>query len=496
MPSLDTNTTADVVVIGAGVAGLSVAYLLGREGKSVIVVDAGPILSGETERTTAHLACAMDDRFIELERLHGVTGARLAAESHDAAIDMIERIVRDEGIDCGFARVPGYLFAPAGGNRRLLEEELAAAQRAGLVDADLLARVPLKTFNTGPAIHFPRQGQIDPLRYLCGVAKAITRDGGRIFAHTHVTDVVGGEPAVVRTASGHEIHAGAVVVATNSPINDRVVIHTKQSAYRTYVVGIRIPRGSVPEALYWDTDTPYHYVRVTAGADGAHDLLIVGGEDHRTGQADDAEARYERLAKWANERFTPGEVTFRWSGQVQEPIDGLGFIGRNPMDRGNVYVATGDSGQGMTHGTLAGIIITDLIVGRENPWTHLYDPARGPGARDLGEYLKDGVNMALQYAKWLTPGDARTAEEIPRGCGAIIRQGAGKIAVYCDEEGHLHECSAVCPHLGGIVMWNDGEKSWDCPAHGSRFDCYGKVITGPAKGDLEPVHGLEEAKRE
>jgi glycine/D-amino acid oxidase-like deaminating enzyme/nitrite reductase/ring-hydroxylating ferredoxin subunit len=403
------------------------------------------------------------------------------------AITLIERIVEDEKIDCDFARVDGYLFAQAGGSRRLLEAELDAAHRAGLTGARLIERVPLTTFNTGPALKFPNQAQIHPLRYLSVLASAVVRQGGKIYTHTPIVAVEGGERARVRAASGLVIHAGAIVVATNSPINDRVVIHTKQAAYRTYVIGLRIARGAVPPALYWDTEDPYHYVRVTPDADWEHDVLIVGGEDHRTGQADDAELRYSRLEQWARERFPSGEVVFRWSGQVQEPVDGLAFIGRNPMDRDNVYVATGDSGQGMTHGTLAGMIITDLIMGRENPWTRLYEPARASGGRDLGEFVKDGAKMALQYAKWLTPGDAESETAVPRGSGAIIRHGANKIAVYCDDEGRLHECSAVCPHLGGIVSWNAGEKSWDCPVHGSRFDCFGKVIAGPAKSDLEPI---------
>ncbi len=487
-PHLVHDTSADVVIVGAGIAGLTTAYLLGREGKSVVVVDSKLIASGETERTTAHLASAMDDRFIELEKMHGEHGAKLAAESHAEAIALIERIVREEGIDCGFERVDGYLFSPTGGARRLLEEELAAAHRAGLADATLVERVPLRTFNTGPAVRFPNQGQFHPTRYLSALANAIVRNGGSIHAHTHVVEVAGGDHACVRTATGQVITAGAIVVATNSPINDRVVIHTKQAPYRTYVVGFRVRRGEVPTALYWDTDDPYHYIRLTKGTDADHDILIAGGEDHRTGQANDAEERYQKLERWTRERFPVEDVVYRWSGQVMEPVDGLGFIGRNPMDRDNVYIATGDSGQGMTHGTLAGLIITDLISGRENRWAKLYEPGRNAGVRDLAEFVKDGANMALQYAKWLLPGDADGEEAVPRGTGAVIRRGAGRIAVYRDDEGHLHECSAVCPHLGCVVSWNQGEKSWDCPAHGSRFDAFGKVLNGPAKADLEPIH--------
>ena len=487
-PPLEQNADADVVIVGAGIAGLTTAYLLRHEGKSVIVLDSGPILSGETERTTAHLASANDDRFFELERMHGRHGVRLAAESHAAAIDFIEGLIREERIDCGFERLDGYLFSPSGESPELLETELAAAHRAGLTRAVFVDRAPLPAFNTGRAIRFPYQGQFHPVRYLTAVADAIVRAGGTIHAHTHVVNVEGGRDACVRTESGQVITTRAVVVATNSPINDRVVIHTKQSPYRTYVVGFRVQRGVIPKALYWDTLDPYHYARLTEGNSPDHEVLIVGGEDHRTGQANDADERYRRLEQWTRERFPVGEVEFRWSGQVMEPVDGLAFIGRNPLDRDNVYIATGDSGQGMTHGTLAGIIITDLILGRENPWARLYEPARSSGVRDLSEFVKDGANMALQYAKWLTPGDASNEGAVPRGCGAVIRQGAGKIAVYCDDEGQIHECSAVCTHLGAIVSWNQGEKSWDCPAHGSRFDAFGKVINGPAKADLAPVH--------
>jgi glycine/D-amino acid oxidase-like deaminating enzyme/nitrite reductase/ring-hydroxylating ferredoxin subunit len=485
-PSLAADLSADVIVVGAGIAGLSTAYLLGRAGRSVVVLDSGPIVSGETERTTAHLASAMDDRFIELERIHGAEGARLAAESHAAAIDLIEEIVRLENIECGFQRLDGYLFTPPRSSREILDSELAAARRAGLTEAELVVRSPLLGFDTGPAIRFPNQAQFHPLKYLAALASAIVRDGGQIFAQTHATSIEGGDEARVRTAAGYTVVGEAVVIATNSPINDRVVLHTKQAPYRTYVIGATIPRGSVPPALYWDTEDPYHYVRLTAGTTG-EDYLIVGGEDHRTGQADDFAARFARLERWTRERFPIGDVTFRWSGQVLEPVDCLGFIGRNPMDHDNVYVATGDSGQGMTHGTLAGMIISDLIVGRENRWSALYDPSRRSGAREPMEFAKDTANMVLQYAKWLTPGDASAADSLPRGCGAVIRAGGGKVAVYRDEDGNLHECSAVCPHLGAIVTWNDAEKSWDCPAHGSRFDRFGKVVNGPAKDDLQPA---------
>ena len=254
----------------------------------------------------------------------------------------------------------------------------------------------------------------------------------------------------------------------------------------SYVIGARVPRGSVTKALYWDTLDPYHYIRLQPlkGPHGEHDLLIVGGEDHKTGQASATEERHARLEGWARERFpTMQQVEFTWAGQVMETIDGLAFIGRNPLDKDNVFIATGDSGMGMTHGTIAGILLTDLILGRENPWATLYDPSRKT-LRAAGEFLKEQLNVAAQYADWVTGGDVGSVDEIAKGGGAVLRRGLTKVAVHRDEKGTLHECSAVCPHLGCIVAWNSAEMSWDCPCHGSRFDKLGKVINGPANTDL------------
>jgi glycine/D-amino acid oxidase-like deaminating enzyme/nitrite reductase/ring-hydroxylating ferredoxin subunit len=502
-PALAEDTSADVCIVGAGIAGLSIAYALAKHGKSVVVLDDGPIGGGETERTTAHLVCALDKRYLELERLHGELGAHLAAQSHTAAIDAVEAIVRDEKIDCEFERVDGYLFLPKGEAEGVLRRELEAAQRAGLRGVERVARAPIDSFDTGPALRFPRQAQFHPLKYLRGLASAVRANGGRLYGDTHVAKFNDGTPASVETREGLRVTAGALVVATNSPVNDRVAIHTKQAAYRTYVIAARIPRGSMPNVLLWDTaqeagmddatgPTAYHYVRIErSDAPGDADLLIVGGEDHKTGQADDEHERWSRLAGWARDRFPAmGAVEFRWSGQVLEPVDGLAFIGRNPLDGNHVYVATGFSGNGMTYGAIAGALITDLILGRRNAWENLYDPSRKTIGALLG-FAKENLNDAAHYAALATAGDVESEEEIASGSGAIVRRGLTKIAVYCDERGACHELSAICPHLGCVVAWNSAEKTWDCPCHGSRFDKLGAVLNGPAISGLHEVEHPE-----
>ena len=485
-PPLAESCTTDVCVVGAGIAGLSTAYHLLQRGQKVIVLDDGPVGGGETGRTTSHLSNAFDDRYHHIESLHGQEISRLVAQSHTAAIDRIEAIVQDEDIECDFRRVDGYLFAPTEAQRRELEKELKAAHRAGLSDVMPVDGPPSPTQNLGPALLFPRQGQFHPLAYLGALSERIVALGGRIHCDTHVVEVDDGIPARVKTEDGNVVTARAVVVATNTPVNNRFTIHTKQAAYRTFVVGLRVAKDSVPWAQWWDTLDPYHYVRIAGRLDDLHDLLIVGGEDHKTGQENDAGPRFERLAAWAGRHFPViGSPLYRWSGQVMEPIDSLAFIGRNPGDD-HVFIVTGDSGNGMTHGTIAGMLLTDLILDRENPWAKAYDPQRR-SVQALGEFAKENVNVAIQYTDWLTTGDVGKVEQIAPGEGAVIRHRLHKIAVYRDPDGVARAFDATCPHLGCIVEWNGTEKSWDCPCHGSRFDARGFVINGPAISNLKVV---------
>jgi glycine/D-amino acid oxidase-like deaminating enzyme/nitrite reductase/ring-hydroxylating ferredoxin subunit len=483
-PALDRNVRADVCIVGAGIAGLTTAYLLALEGQSVVVIDKNQVSCGETSHTSAQLSNEIDASYRRIERIHGEKGAQLVAKSHTAAIAQIEAIVEEEDIDCEFERLDGYLFLGHKDSDKTLNEELDAAKRAG-INVKQFDHFPFD-LQLGPCLQFRRQAQFHPLRYTAGLAKAIKRHGGRIFSETEAKEIKGGKTAEIKTKNRKKISAGSVVVATNTPVNDWVKIHTKQAAYRTYVIGVSIPTDSIPKALYWDTEEPFHYVRVLRIKNQNHtrDVLIVGGEDHKTGQTD-IQDRFTRLTTWAQSHFPSiQEPEFRWSGQVMNSFDGLAFIGRNPEDEANVYIATGDSGMGLTHGTIAGMLIRDLMLVRNNSWATLYDPSR-KSLRAALTFAEENLNVAAQYATWATPGEVNSVEEIKPGVGAILRRGLSKFASYRDDAGNLHERSAVCPHLGCIVSWNATERSWDCPCHGSRFDPYGKVLNGPAIGPLK-----------
>ncbi len=342
--------------------------------------------------------------------------------------------------------------------------------------------MPLASFTDGPILRFPRQAQFHPLRYLNGLARVITDAGGRICCHTRVRDIMDGAPAQVITVNGSTVTARAVVVATNSPISDTFAIHTKQAPYRTYAMAFAVPKEHAPAGLFWDSGDPYHYVRCAIAA-GSEASLIVGGEDHKTGQTADTEAHFEALERWTREHFPmAGAVQTRWSGQVMEPVDHLAFIGRD-VGNENVYVATGDSGHGMTHGTIAGMLLTDLILQRPNPWVDLYSPQRR-SSKTVATYAKENLNVARQFGDYLKPGEVAALTEIQRGSGALLRKGTRLVAVYRDEQDGFHARSAICTHVGCIVHWNGTEKSWDCPCHGSRFDVNGVVLSGPARQPL------------
>jgi glycine/D-amino acid oxidase-like deaminating enzyme/nitrite reductase/ring-hydroxylating ferredoxin subunit len=488
---LTANEKCDVVIIGAGISGLTVAYTLSKEGKKVIVLEDGNIASGESGRTSAHLTCALDDRYYEIESIFGEEGSKLAAQSHMAAIDYIEKIVADENLVCEFKRIPGYLFLHPSDKPESLQRELEAATRAGL-KVRMLDHVPGLNRSEGNCVEFQNQARIHITKYLKGLAEAVRKHGGKIYTNTHVDKF---EKNSVNTENGFTVSAEHIVVATNSPVNNRYAIHMKQLPMRTYLIAVKIKKGTLPDALFWDTGDfdddpeipPYHYLRICQYND-EYDLLLAGGEDHLTGLADvdklPEQSRYDRIESWLREKTDFESIEYKWSGQVLEPFDCMAYIGKNPHDEDNVFIVTGDSGNGITHGTIAGILIPDLINGKENKWEEIYSPSRfkfkaiKTWIKEFGggfiDYLKKNPSHADEvFLNSIDPGDAK-----------IIQLDKKKYGAYRDESGSLHFISAECTHLGCIVKWNSDEKSWDCPCHGSRFTHEGKVINGPAITDL------------
>jgi hypothetical protein len=484
VPKLTVSRTTDVLVIGAGIAGLSTAYELALRGRRVMVVDRGRPARGMTARTSAHLAYEIDDHNVELVKVRDADAARQYYTSQRAAVDRIEEICSSEGIECDFARVDGYLVPAWPEDVDYLRQEVAASLQAGFTDVEWLERGPAP-WSDSPAVRFPRQARFHPLKYLYGLLAVVRARGVEVYGHTPIDTLEEqGESVVAHVGDGRSVTANAVVVATNSPFHLGVPIHTKQAPYRTYVIAAGVPKGTAPDALVWDTLEPgYHYVRIQPGA--AEDVLVVGGEDHKTGEEADMAERFTRLENWARALFPAmGEVTHRWSGQVMEPADHVPFIGRSPQHE-RVWLVTGDSGEGLTTGVVASLLLCEQVNGGEHPWGKLYDPSRKM-LHGLREYLTENLDAARHMVAHFGDGEIESLDQVEPGQGAIAKIDGEAVAAYRTPEGELKLFSAACTHVGCVVRWNGFERCWDCPCHGSQFSVDGDPLQGPAHRPLEP----------
>jgi glycine/D-amino acid oxidase-like deaminating enzyme/nitrite reductase/ring-hydroxylating ferredoxin subunit len=486
-PRLERDLRVDVVVVGGGITGLTTAYLLSSAGKSVALVERRRCGHGDTEYTTAHLTMVTDERLSDLVEHFGRDHAQAAWDAGLAAISQIHSIILEHDIDCSFGWVDGYLHAPFGPDVSptgdFFEQEAALARELGF-DADFVREAPVVH---KPGIRFPGQARFHPRQYLAGLMQAIGEAGGQIYEQSPVQEFLSDQ--VGAKVNGHIVSCEDIVLATHNPLSgiagflSSSVFQTKLALYNSYVVAGRIAKNRVPDALFWDTLDPYHYLRIQPEAD--HDLIIFGGEDHKTGQADDTTTCFERLEKTLKAVLPDIDVTRRWSGQVIETPDGLPYIGRTADHQ---YVATGFAGNGMTFGTLSAMMTRDRLLGASNPWTDLFEPDRKAIARGAWEYLKENADYPYYLIRDRFAGaEGRSVRAVKRGQGEVIEQDGRKLAVYRNEKGEATVLSASCTHMGCIVDWNEAEQTWDCPCHGSRFKPTGDVIGGPAESPLEPA---------
>ncbi|HEY5742928.1 MAG TPA: FAD-dependent oxidoreductase [Terrimicrobiaceae bacterium] len=469
----------DVLVVGGGITGLTTGYLLKQAGRSVAIVDQKSIGGGETSHTTAHITFVTDARLHELVSRLGAKEAQALWGAGHRAMRQIEKTVHELKVDCELKRIPGYLFAAvdkdSATESKSLQEDTLLANEYGF-DAAFMPSDPL--FNR-PAVRFPNQLKFHPLKYVNALAKAIVGDDCHVFSETSGSNV-DSENHELHTADG-TISYDSVVAATHVPIQGErgtfgaALFQTKLAGYSTYALEAEIK--PMTESLYWDTNDPYLYLRFDQRGDSS--FVIIGGEDHKTGQAENTEARYQTLEKILRTTFPTAKLKHRWSGQVVETTDGLPYIGEVGPGQ---YLATGFSGNGMTLGTFSGMLIRDLITGKSNPWTGLFSPNR-KSVSGTWDYVRENKDFLAYFVKdWLEP--SSPLEEIKRNNGGVFKIAGKKRAIYCNAKGKRTVLSPVCPHMGCIVAWNDAEKTWDCPCHGSRFTATGELIAGPAESNL------------
>jgi glycine/D-amino acid oxidase-like deaminating enzyme/nitrite reductase/ring-hydroxylating ferredoxin subunit len=478
---LDGEARADVAVIGGGIAGITTALLLTEAGVRVVLLEADRLVHGVTGHTTGKVSSQHGLIYDRLRSRFGADGARTYGEANEAALAWIAERVEADGIECDFRRRTAYAYASSSSERAQVEAEAEAAAEAGL-PAHLTDTVPLPFAGDG-AVRFDRQAEFHVRRYLLALVDALTAGGCRIFERSRAVGLESRKrPAVVKTPGGRVV-AEQVVVATHYPFLDRSLAFARVHPERSYAILCRI-EGAPPDGMLISADTPTRSVRAVP-VDG-EELLLVGGEGHRTGTGGDTEQRYRRLEAFAREHWDVRSVEYRWSAQDNTTLDHVPYVGRLSPCEQRVFMATGFAKWGLTGGTAAALLLTDLLTGRENAWASLFDPNRLTLRASAPRFVKENVQAGLRFVgDRLTRPGRRNADDLLPGEGDIARLDGERVAAYRDEHGTLHAVSPTCTHLGCQVNFNPAERTWDCPCHGSRFAVDGSVLEGPAVRGLE-----------
>jgi len=472
----------DCLIVGGGITGLTAALRMQQAGKKTIIAEAYTLGFGTTGGTSAHINTFADTTYPEAESAFGEEGAKLFAQAVNGGLNIIAENVKQFKIDCDYEVKDGYLYAEDDDQVKELDEIVQGTQKVG-VAIDYVNKVPVP-ISFKKAVKLPSQAQFHPLKYLKALADAYVKAGGIISEHTPI-DTIDSEDGVhtAETKNGG-IKASNVIYATHSA-KGLSVFDMRCAPYRSYVLGVELKDNNYPDALVYDMQEPYHYFR-THRIDGKP-LLIVGGNDHKTGH-DDPQQAFTDLEAYVNKYYQVAEVKYRWSSQYYVPVDGLPYVGQMPMRADGIYCATGYNGNGMMLGTISGAILSDVILGIENPLADLLSTKRLKPVDGFMEFVKENADVAYHFvADRLSVEEIDSLKQLKPGTGEVVKLEGKKVAAYRDEDGTLHTLSPTCTHAGCIVSFNGEEKSWDCPCHGARYDLNGNVITGPATRALAKI---------
>jgi glycine/D-amino acid oxidase-like deaminating enzyme/nitrite reductase/ring-hydroxylating ferredoxin subunit len=481
-PSLEGTVDVEVAIVGAGIVGLTAARLLKRSGKTVAVIEMDRMVRGVTGYTTAKITSGHSLIYQQLENKHGEDVARVYAMANQDALEKMSGWIEEEAIACDFERRPNFVYSDRNASKTSIEKEADAARRAGL-DVSLVTDADLP-FEIAAAVRLDNQAQFHPRKYLLHFGRDIVGDGSHIFENSRVVDISEGDRCVVKTGAGTVI-ANHVVLATHYPFWDRGLLFPRVHPKRSYVIAGPVGEASVPDGMYISVDQPTRSIRTIRDADRT--LLMVGGNGHGTGQKYDTENEYKDLERWMSHRFGVSQVTYRWSTHDGVAVDLLPYAGTARRGTDRIYTATGFGKWGMTNGTAAAMVISDAILGVPNEFAPLFDPHRLTIRASASKLVSENTKVAWHWLSDRVKHPQEGAfEGLEPGQTAVKGVAPKQVAGYRDEEGRLHTVSATCTHLGCIVAWNEAEKSWDCPCHGSRFDPDGRVLHGPAVRDLQP----------
>jgi glycine/D-amino acid oxidase-like deaminating enzyme/nitrite reductase/ring-hydroxylating ferredoxin subunit len=471
----------DVAIVGGGITGITMGLLLQQAGKKCILLEAHSIGFGTTGGTTAHLNTLLDTPYTTISKNFGKDEARLVAQAAREAIQLIQRNIRQLGIDCGFEETPGYLFAQNDDQDKELNAIHDACLEAG-VDVEFAGNIPIpQQFTSALLIH--AQAKFHPLEYVQAIASAFEKAGGVIIQQCRVLKSRDHNPVEIETTHGH-LQASALVYATHIPpgIN---ILHARCAPYRSYAMAVKLNDNNYPESLAYDMYEPYHYYR-TQVVNGER-YLIAGGEDHRSGEEINTESCFLKLENHIRTHFDVASIAYRWSSQYFESVDGLPYIGLLP-GADNIYTATGFGGNGMIYSHVSAALLRDLIIQQESPFRELFNPKRVKPIAGFTEFISHNIHVIKQFAgKWFPAEELQELAALAPGEGKVVSYEDQTLALYKDEHGSLYAVNPTCVHMKCSVHWNSAEKSWDCPCHGARYAYTGEMLTGPASDDLEVI---------
>jgi glycine/D-amino acid oxidase-like deaminating enzyme/nitrite reductase/ring-hydroxylating ferredoxin subunit len=479
LPPAREGLEFDTIIIGGGIVGITTGLFLKEAGQKIAIIDMHQIIKDVTGHTTAKITSLHGLIYKYLIDQHGKEKAALYGEAQETAKEKIAGIIEEKNLDCDFVRKNAYTFALTDESLNQVKEEVLAAKSLKL-PAEFEKEIPLRLKGIKGAVCFYNQAQFHPRKYLLSLAREIFGDGSYIFEQTRATDIKEGVVCEVITDKG-KLKAKNVVVATNFPFYDKGSFFTKLTPRRSYVYAVKL-RTDIPEGIFYTEDEDMYSFRSQKLEDGQ--AFFIGGVRHRAGQGGNEEDCYKKLEKFAKENFEISSFLYHWSTQDNSTTDRMPYIGLSPKSK-NVYIATGFGGWGMTNGTVAAMLISDLILKKDNPWKALFNPGRVKPIGASGRFFSSNANVLKKYISGVLPHEFDLPTDVEYGEGKIIEFGGEKYAAYKDEDGKIHMMTPRCTHLGCVVEWNEAEKTWDCPCHGSRYSPRGQVIHGPAVRDLE-----------
>lgn len=478
-PSLDKDINTDVVIIGGGIAGITSAYILKQRGLNVALLEVDNILEGTTARTTAKVTSQHNLMYNKLIKEMEEDYARKYLQANEDAIEFIKQIIKEKNIDCDFSELPAYVYTTDDKYIKDIKDEVKAVQKLGK-DAIFVETLDLP-FNVKGAMKFKNQAQFHPRKYLLKLAKEINSNGSYIYENTKVVDIKDGNTVKVITSNENIISAKKVIIATHFPIeNFRGLYFSRMYTERSYILGV-LAKDSIPNGMYISVEKPIRSLRYQNYNDKK--MLLIGGDGHKTGQGENTKNHYNNLKKFAEENFQVESIPYRWSTQDCMPMDDIPFIGQITSNSENIFLSTGFKKWGMTNATAGAMILADIITNGKSPYSDVFSPSRFNIKGSISNFIKENLNVGYEFIK----GKLKTGNidiEVATGQGKVVDLNGKRVGFYKDTEGKTYIVDTTCTHLGCELSWNDAEKSWDCPCHGSRFSYDGTIIEGPALHEL------------